>query len=97
MCTLSYCSSWGPLAWGPLANGVRGTKRPPSLQAQEVLCSAAIPVPRVLPVQASFEPLGLTVAVAKDRAIESLMQASLIRKRLCPTMGSIVGTKVGKA
>ena len=26
--------------------------------------------------QASFEPLGLTVAVAKDRAIESLMQAS---------------------
>ena len=24
--------------------------------------------------QASFEPLGLTVAVAKDRAIESLMQ-----------------------
>lgn len=25
-------------------------------------------------VQASFEPLGLTVAVAKDRAIESLMQ-----------------------
>lgn len=26
--------------------------------------------------QASFEPLGLTVAVAKDRAIESLMQVS---------------------
>ena len=26
--------------------------------------------------QASFEPLGFTVAVAKDRAIESLMQAS---------------------
>jgi hypothetical protein len=25
-------------------------------------------------LQASFEPLGLTVAVAKDRAIESLMQ-----------------------
>ncbi len=25
-------------------------------------------------MQASFEPLGLTVAVAKDRAIESLMQ-----------------------
>lgn len=25
--------------------------------------------------QASFQPLGLTVAVAKDRAIESLMQA----------------------
>ena len=25
--------------------------------------------------QASFEPLGLTIAVAKDRAIESLMQA----------------------
>ena len=25
--------------------------------------------------QASFEPLGLTVAVAKDRAIESLLQA----------------------
>lgn len=25
-------------------------------------------------VQASFEPLGLTIAVAKDRAIESLMQ-----------------------
>ena len=24
--------------------------------------------------QASFEPLGLTVAVAKDRAIESLLQ-----------------------
>ena len=24
--------------------------------------------------QASFEPLGITVAVAKDRAIESLMQ-----------------------
>lgn len=27
--------------------------------------------------QASFEPLGLTVAVAKDRAIESLMQVSV--------------------
>lgn len=26
--------------------------------------------------QASFEPLGLTIAVAKDRAIESLMQVS---------------------
>ncbi|MDP4360667.1 flavin reductase family protein, partial [Escherichia coli] len=25
-------------------------------------------------MQASFEPLGLTIAVAKDRAIESLMQ-----------------------
>ena len=25
--------------------------------------------------QASFKPLGLTIAVAKDRAIESLMQA----------------------
>jgi len=24
--------------------------------------------------QASFQPLGLTIAVAKDRAIESLMQ-----------------------
>ena len=31
--------------------------------------------------QASFEPLGLTVAVAKDRAIESFMQASLLKKR----------------
>ena len=30
--------------------------------------------------QASFEPLGLTVAVAKDRAIESFMQASLLKK-----------------
>ena len=29
--------------------------------------------------QASFAPLGLTIAVAKDRAIESLMQA-----RFCP-------------
>ena len=29
--------------------------------------------------QASFEPLGLTVAVAKDRAIESLMQVSELR------------------
>ncbi len=28
--------------------------------------------------QASFEPLGLTVAVAKDRAIESLMQVSSV-------------------
>lgn len=28
--------------------------------------------------QASFEPLGLTVAVAKDRAIESLMQVRKI-------------------
>ena len=27
--------------------------------------------------QASFEPLGLTIAVAKDRAIESLMQVWL--------------------
>jgi hypothetical protein len=27
-------------------------------------------------LQASFEPLGLTIAVAKDRAIESLMQVS---------------------
>lgn len=26
--------------------------------------------------QASFEPLGLSIAVAKDRAIESLMQVS---------------------
>ena len=29
--------------------------------------------------QASFEPLGLTIAVAKDRAIESLMQVLLSR------------------
>lgn len=28
--------------------------------------------------QASFEPLGLTIAVAKDRAIESLMQVHSI-------------------
>lgn len=27
-----------------------------------------------LHTQASFEPLGLTIAVAKDRAIESMMQ-----------------------
>jgi flavin reductase (DIM6/NTAB) family NADH-FMN oxidoreductase RutF len=27
--------------------------------------------------QASFEPLGLTIAVAKDRAIESMMQVSV--------------------
>lgn len=27
--------------------------------------------------QASFEPLGLTIAVAKDRAIESMMQVGL--------------------
>lgn len=30
------------------------------------------------PLQASFEPLGLTIAVAKDRAIESLMQVPLL-------------------
>lgn len=30
--------------------------------------------PALLFLQASFEPLGLTIAVAKDRAIESLMQ-----------------------
>jgi hypothetical protein len=29
--------------------------------------------------QASFEPLGLSIAVAKDRAIESLMQARASR------------------
>ncbi len=34
--------------------------------------------------QASFEPLGLTVAVAKDRAIESLMQVSRGRMHACP-------------
>ena len=28
--------------------------------------------------QASFEPLGLTIAVAKDRAIESLMQVNTL-------------------
>eukprot|EP00983_Pelagomonas_calceolata_P098012 1158306-Pelagomonas_calceolata.AAC.18 len=28
-------------------------------------------------LQASFEPLGFTVAVAKDRAIESLMQGKM--------------------
>ena len=28
--------------------------------------------------QASFEPLGLSIAVAKDRAIESLMQVSCL-------------------
>jgi len=27
--------------------------------------------------QASFEPLGLTIAVAKDRAIESMMQVGV--------------------
>ena len=32
------------------------------------------PLDRAPPPQASFEPLGLTIAVAKDRAIESLMQ-----------------------
>ena len=32
--------------------------------------------------QASFKPLGLTIAVAKDRAIESLMQARPQRLRL---------------
>lgn len=31
-------------------------------------------VPSPFALQASFEPLGLTIAVAKDRAIESLMQ-----------------------
>lgn len=40
------------------------------------------PLPALTPagwaavLQASFEPLGLTIAVAKDRAIESLMQVS---------------------
>lgn len=29
---------------------------------------------RLLVVQASFKPYGITIAVAKDRAIESLMQ-----------------------
>ena len=29
--------------------------------------------------QASFKPLGLSIAVAKDRAIESLMQARKLR------------------
>ena len=33
--------------------------------------------------QASFEPLGLTVAVAKDRAIESLMQVRLLCAQAC--------------
>ena len=32
------------------------------------------PTPETPGRQASFEPLGLTIAVAKDRAIESLMQ-----------------------
>ena len=31
--------------------------------------------------QASFEPLGLTIAVAKDRAIESLMQVHFAHER----------------
>ena len=34
--------------------------------------------------QASFEPMGLTIAVAKDRAIESLMQVGLFS---CQVLG----------
>lgn len=42
-------------------------------------CVAAVVLPCSAMVaswvsQASFEPLGLTIAVAKDRAIESMMQ-----------------------
>lgn len=37
--------------------------------------------------QASFEPLGLTVAVAKDRAIESLMQV----RHLCICDSLVLG------
>lgn len=33
--------------------------------------------------QASFEPLGLTIAVAKDRAIESMMQVCALTRALC--------------
>lgn len=41
--------------------------------------------------QASFEPLGLTIAIAKDRAIESLMQ---VRRRVCACMLAMrVGVK----
>ena len=34
-------------------------------------------------MQASFEPLGLTIAVAKDRAIESLMQVCFLDALIC--------------
>ena len=36
--------------------------------------------------QASFEPLGLSIAVAKDRAIESLMQVSTGSALPCPAL-----------
>jgi hypothetical protein len=32
--------------------------------------------------QASFKPLGITIAVAKDRAIESLMQVGFNKREL---------------
>ncbi len=42
--------------------------------AVDVSCS----FPLISHLQASFEPLGLTIAVAKDRAIESLMQVRAV-------------------
>jgi hypothetical protein len=41
--------------------------------------------------QASFEPLGLTIAVAKDRAIESLMQVLRWRQVLAALNGELAG------
>jgi uncharacterized protein (DUF2141 family) len=38
------------------------------------LCAAASAMVASWVSQASFEPLGLTISVAKDRAIESMMQ-----------------------
>ena len=50
---------------------VRGVIRQCSIMMTE--CAAYLQIASWV-AQASFEPLGLTVAVAKDRAIESLLQ-----------------------
>ena len=45
--------------------------------------------------QASFEPLGLTVAVAKDRAIESLLQARRAACAVCSVLAAPAAAGVG--
>lgn len=40
--------------------------------------------------QASFKPLGITIAVAKDRAIESLMQVRTISENTIICVGNYI-------
>jgi hypothetical protein len=68
---------WGPGCW--MQTRAWGTRQVTELDKQKlrsIMCYVRTCAQVASWVaQASFEPLGLTIAVAKDRAIESLMQA----------------------